>query len=182
MRLMQRVKHLIERVKRQKQRVMHLMRPLRPKKAEKPPTEELQREWLEKLQREREHLENLFADRINFYMVFAAGVLVFLLDKEHAPNILKFALIAVIAVSVLMLIALLRTLWLVMIALGEIVEEYSEEPYSKYHNFLWFLPNANLLLLFLPIVMTIFFSYALYQVTHSPAHKPVLEHSLVPRF
>jgi len=125
MRQMQRVKHLIERVKRLKQWVTDLMRPLRPK-AERLPAKE-QREWLEKLQREREHLEKLFADRINFYMVFAAGVLIFLLDKEHAPNILKFALITVIAVSVLMLIALLRTLWLVMIVLGEIVEEYSEE-------------------------------------------------------
>ena len=125
----------------------HLMRP---KKARTTPD-------LEKLQREREHLETLFADRINCYMVFAAGVLVFLLDKEHANDTLKFALIAVIVASVFMLIALLRTLWLVMIVLDEIVDEYPEEPYSRYHKFLWFLPNANPVLLFLPIVMTIFF-------------------------
>jgi hypothetical protein len=38
---------------------------------------------LEELQKERKHLETLFADRINFYLVFAAGVLAFLFDEHH---------------------------------------------------------------------------------------------------
>jgi hypothetical protein len=120
---------------------------------------------LEALQREREHIETLFADRINFYLVFAAGVLVFVLDKEHAPNILKVALITVILVSVLMLVALLRTFWLVKLVLDEIVDKHPHAPYSRNHKYLEKkLPNANYLLFSLPIAMTVFFIYALVRV------------------
>src|SRR5579862_3188389 len=71
----------------------------------------------EDLQREREHLEKLFADRINFYLVFAAGVLVFLIDKDPPLRSEKAALFTVVTVSFLMLIALTRTLVLVLLVL-----------------------------------------------------------------
>jgi hypothetical protein len=123
---------------------------------------------IEKLQREREHLETLFADRINFYLVFAAGVLVFLFDKDHPPAILKPALIAVVILSLLMLMTFTRTYLLVKFALDDIVEHHSGEPYARYFAALdyWFLPNANKTLLGLPITLTVFFCYALWRVYH----------------
>jgi hypothetical protein len=120
---------------------------------------------LPELEREREHLETLFADRINFYLVFAAGVLVFLLDRDHPPPIEKAALITVVIVSLLMLVALTRTLLLVRLVLNEITEYHPQVPYSRYRESLkYVLPNANYLLLCLPIALTIFFCYALRQL------------------
>jgi hypothetical protein len=130
----------------------------------KPKTEEVMEvvPSLDELQRERKHIETLFADRINFYLVFAAGVLIFVLDKEHAPGILKIALGAVIAVSILMLIALFRTLLLVLMVLKEIVKYYPDLSYSRYCKRLWYLPNANRVLFLLPVTMTALFCYAYY--------------------
>jgi hypothetical protein len=124
---------------------------------------------IENLQREREHLETLFADRINFYLVFAAGILVVLLDKPHDGPMLRFALIVVIIVSGLMLIALARTFLLVRLVLKEITEDHQEEPYSRYHETLrYVLPNANYFLLCLPIALTVFFCYALRHLWNAP--------------
>ena len=58
------------------------------------------------LEEERKHLETLFADRINFYLVFAAGVLAFLFDEHHPKRLEQIALGAVTAVSLLMIVAL----------------------------------------------------------------------------
>jgi hypothetical protein len=120
---------------------------------------------IEVLQREREHLEKLFADRINFYIVFAAGVLVFLLDRKPPAPIEKAALWTVVFVSVLMLFALIRTLLLVRLVLDEIMEYYEDAPYSRYHEALkYFIPNANYFLLGLPLALTGFFIYALWHI------------------
>jgi hypothetical protein len=129
------------------------------------------RKRIEALQREREHIERLFADRINFYLVFAAGILIFVFDRPHDPELLKAALFVVVIVSSLMLVALLRTFVLVKDVLNDIKEEYPEEPYSQYSKRMrWLLPNANDLLLGLPVAMTLFFVYALIQVwKHFPA-------------
>jgi hypothetical protein len=119
---------------------------------------------IEELQQEREHIESLFADRINFYLVFAAGVLLFVFDKPHDAKLLKVALVIVIIVSVLMLVALLRTFLLVKAVLHEITTEHSEVPYSRYCEHLKLIPNANNLLFALPVAMTVFFIYALVHV------------------
>ena len=125
---------------------------------------------VEHLQREREHLEKLFADRINFYLVFAAGVLVFLVDKQLPFRSEKAALFTVVTVSFLMLIALTRTLVLVWLVLDELMAADPHAPYARYHSVLQekhldrFLPNANVLLLCLPLAMTLFFGYALYEI------------------
>ena len=111
---------------------------------------------VEHLRREREHLENLFADRINFYLVFAAGVLVFLVDKDSTFRFEKAALFTVVTVSFVMLVALTRTLVLVWLVLDELVLADPHGPYSRYHKALekeplkYLLPNANALLLCLP--------------------------------
>ena len=121
------------------------------------------------LQREREHLEKLFADRINFYLVFAAGILVFLLDRDHPPPLEKAALCTVVLVSVLMLLALTRTLLLVRLVLDEIMEHYKDAPYSRYHEALkYVIPNANYFLLCLPAALTAFFIYALCHIWNAP--------------
>jgi hypothetical protein len=125
---------------------------------------------LEDLERERKHLESLFADRINFYLVFAAGVLVFLVDKQPTFRSEKAALFTVVTVSFLMLIALTRTLVLVWLVLDELMVAYPDAPYPRYHKALekeplnYMLPNANVLLLCLPLAMTLFFGYALYEI------------------
>ena len=129
------------------------------KKAEEPKHD------LDKLQREREHIEGLFADRINFYLVFAAGILIFVFDRPHEPELLKDALLAVVVVSLTMFVALLRTFLLVKDVLHEI-EKHKNAPYTEYTKRLWMLPNANDLLMFLPIVITTFFIYAFIKVWH----------------
>jgi hypothetical protein len=116
-----------------------------------------------KLQKEREHIERLFADRINFYLVFAAGILIFVFDRPHEPELLKDALFAVVIVSLSMFVALLRTFFLVKDVLHDI-ERHRDEPYTQYSKRLRMLPNANDLLLFLPIAITAFFVYAFIKV------------------
>ncbi len=113
------------------------------------------------LEEERKHLETLFADRINFYLVFAAGVLAFLFDEHHPKRLEQIALGAVTAVSLLMIVALLRTFALVMSILHEIVEKPDKTPYAFYSNKWKWLPNANYSLLALPIALTVLFVYAL---------------------
>lgn len=120
---------------------------------------------LEKLQKEREHIEGLFADRINFYLVFAAGILIFVFDRPHEPELLKDALLAVVIVFLSMFVALLRTFFLVKDVLHEI-ERHKDAPYTEYAKRLWVLPNANDMLMFLPFVITAFFIYAFMKLWH----------------
>jgi hypothetical protein len=122
----------------------------------------LSREKVDDLQEERRHLENLFAERINFYLVFAAGVLAFLFTEQRSEPFIRLALLTVTMVSAITVVALLRTLALVMIVLNELWK-HSESPYARLHGMMpWFLrPNANYLLILLPIALTLFFVYAL---------------------
>jgi hypothetical protein len=129
------------------------------------------------LQEERKHLETLFADRINFYLVFAAGVLAFLFTEQHPRWLVLGALWTVTILSGLMLFALARTLKLVLKVLGELVKDYPHEPYPKYRAQMpWYLPNANGFLMALPVALTGFFIYALIMsyvvenVGFSPTH------------
>ncbi|MGD0571087.1 MAG: hypothetical protein ABSA78_22035 [Candidatus Sulfotelmatobacter sp.] len=117
---------------------------------------------LQELEGERKHLETLFAERINFYLVFAAGVLAFLFGDSHSGHLEKVALSFVTVVSVLMIMALLRTFFLVKGVLDEIVDKHSSKSvYAFYRAEYSWLPNANYVLLFLPIALTVFFAYAL---------------------
>jgi uncharacterized membrane protein len=115
---------------------------------------------IEKLQEERAHLETLFADRINFYLVFAAGVLAFLFD-EHHKWLETPALVVVVAVSLCMLFTFWRTFRLVKLVLDEICTKHPEAVYSFYAKKVWEVGNANWFLLMLPILLTLYFVYAL---------------------
>jgi hypothetical protein len=106
-------------------------------------------------------LETLFADRINFYLVFAAGVLAFLFGEHHPKWLERLALIAVTAVSLLMLIALYRTFRLVECVLDEVVAKHEGTPYTFYFKRATWVPNYNYFLLALPLSLTLFFIYAL---------------------
>ena len=121
---------------------------------------------IEELQEERVHLETLFADRINFYLVFAAGVLAFLFD-EHHKWLETPALVAVVAVSVCMLCAFWRTFRLVKSVLDEICEKHGDAVYSFYARKVWEVGNANWFLLMLPVLLTAYFIYALIVSLHS---------------
>jgi hypothetical protein len=116
---------------------------------------------LEELQEERKHLETLFTDRINFYLVFAAGVLAFLFDEHHPKWLERSALIAVTVVSLFMVAALWRTFRLVMCVLKELLKKHEGIPYAFYYKRATWVPNANRFLLALPISLTFFFIYAL---------------------
>jgi hypothetical protein len=123
---------------------------------------------IKELEEERKHLETLFADRINFYLVFAAGILIFVFaEKPPEPGFLKIALVVIVMVSGLMLVALFRTFLLVRDVLNDIVKDHRDAPYTQYCKRLkgqWWscwLPNANDFLFALPIAMTAFFVIAL---------------------
>jgi hypothetical protein len=122
------------------------------------------------LQEERVHLETLFVDRINFYLVFAAGVLAFLFD-EHHKWLETPALFFVVLVSLCMLCAFWRTFRLVKFVLDEICEKHPREVYSFYAKKVWEVGNANWFLLMLPVFLTVYFIYALIVSLHpqSPA-------------
>ena len=124
------------------------------------PEKQYSGEPLPELQEERKHLETLFADRINFYLVFAAGVLAFLFDEHHPKWLERAALLAVTLVSLSMIVALWRTFTLVMGVLDELAEKHKGTAYAFYSNKSK-IPNANYFLLALPIALTVFFIYAL---------------------
>jgi hypothetical protein len=121
---------------------------------------------IRELQREREHLEKLFSDRINFYLVFAAGVFAFVLDKNPENKYAKPALVSVCLISFIMLLALLRTFRLVVKVLDEIREKHHGTAYSQFSRAIRIPGNANKALIALPIILTAFFTYALYMAYH----------------
>jgi hypothetical protein len=113
---------------------------------------------IKSLEEERSHIESLFADRINFYLVFAAGVLAFIFDEHHTKLIAVPVLLIVSGVSIVMCLALLRNYYLVMGVLDEIKDKHGDTPYAFYagQNCL---PNANTMLLVLPFALTALFVY-----------------------
>jgi hypothetical protein len=118
------------------------------------------RPTIEQLQREREHLEKLFSDRINFYLVFAAGVFIFLLDKNPGNTYARPILICIFLISVAMLLALLRTFLLVKRVLNQI-RSHQGEVYSELARGVWFHVNANVFLIFVPFILCAYFGFAL---------------------
>src|SRR5437016_4308289 len=120
-----------------------------------------ERPTVEKLQREREHLEKLFSDRINFYLVFAAGVFIFLLEKNPSNTYARPILICIFSISMMMLLALWRTFLLVWKVLNEIKDHHTDEVYSWLAQGVWFHANANLFLVFVPFMLAAYFGFAL---------------------
>lgn len=106
-------------------------------------------------------MEKLFSDRINFYLVFAAGVFIFLLDKNPCNTYAVPILLCTFLISILMLFALWRTFLLVNRVLKEIKDAYHMEVYSESAKAITFPVNANKYLIAVPIVLLLYFGYAL---------------------
>jgi hypothetical protein len=119
---------------------------------------------------ERKHLERLFQDRINFYLVFASLFMVGLSQIDD-PTIRLWSLIVFSAVSALLCLALLRTRKLVQSALDQITSSDDPHPYSWLRN-QSILPNANTVLIWVPIVLTIFFSGVTVYYLQKPHEAP----------
>lgn len=106
--------------------------------------------------RERKHLEGLLKDRINFYLVFAS---VFMLGLSRIDSlwIKVWALFIITVVSLLITLAVLRTHRLVEAALRDIRRD-ENHPYTRYRSTIAFPWNANWILLYVPIILTVFFA------------------------
>ena len=104
---------------------------------------------------ERKHLEGLLKDRINFYLVFAS---VFMVGLSRIDNdkVRVAALAAIMIVSLLIGLAVLRTHLLVRKALAEIKTD-KQHPYYRYQKAVTFPGNANNILVSVPFILTIFF-------------------------
>lgn len=110
---------------------------------------------IKQIDNERKHLESLLSNRLNFYFVFVA---VMLPSSLNMANPYKAILLFIgTLVSIFLSLAVWRTHLLVKMALEEMVKEYPAHPYSKYKDRINFPPNANTLLLYIPIILTIFF-------------------------
>jgi phosphoglycerol transferase MdoB-like AlkP superfamily enzyme len=116
---------------------------------------------IEQLQREREHLERLFSDRINFYLVFAAGAFIFIPDKGVSSTYARPIMICTCLISFLMFFALWRTFRLVNRVLDQITINYPKEVYSQSAKAVRFPGNANTFLFFVPLVLLLYFAYTL---------------------
>jgi hypothetical protein len=112
-------------------------------------------EKIERVDLERKHLEGLLKDRIHFYLVFSSLFFVGLyhLDKP----IRRIGLIAGTLVSIILCLAIIRTFRLVRLALKDIENIDRTHPYIRYREAIRIPPNANTLLVLIPILLTCLF-------------------------
>lgn len=113
-------------------------------------------EWAKKVDPERNHLERLFQDRINFHIVFASIFMVGL-SQVKEPGIKIIALVTMTIVSCLLALAILRSYRLVGEALKDIRLD-KNHPYTTFQNRVRFPGNANHFLVAIPIILTLFFA------------------------
>lgn len=104
---------------------------------------------------ERKHLEGLLKDRFNFYIVFASIFLLGSLSIKN-PDTRAVVLCFGTLVSFLIGLAVLRTHRLVKLMLDNLPNNH---PYTKLKKQIVFPPNANNLLIFVPLVITLLFLY-----------------------
>lgn len=110
---------------------------------------------LERVDRERKHLEGLLKDRIHFYLVFA-GLFFAGLYKLDEP-MKRTGLVVGTIVSILLCLGILRTFRLVIRALKDVEKIDPTHPFIRYRKGIWFPPNANYFLVGVPIVLTCLF-------------------------
>jgi hypothetical protein len=108
---------------------------------------------------ERKHLEGLLKDRINFHLLFAS-VFMAGLSTIHDPKMQVWALGFITVISLMIALAVFRTFLLVRRALIEIRNSIPQPPYGRYHDAVWFKPNANDILLGVPFILTVAFLMA----------------------
>jgi hypothetical protein len=110
---------------------------------------------------ERKHLETLFSNRLNFYLVTSVAAFATTLSNVPNPNERRVAFLVLLVASVLMSFALTRTYFLINSVLSRILrdKEYEEHPYRRiyYENPL---PNANHFLITIPWLLTLVLFYA----------------------
>ena len=111
--------------------------------------------YIVRVEAERRHLEGLFKDRINFHLLFASLFMVGL-GKINDLQVRFWALLTITVVSFLMAVALVRTFNLVRLALKDIKSD-DTSPYFKYQKETWWVPNANIILITIPWVLSFFF-------------------------
>jgi hypothetical protein len=121
------------------------------------------------VEREREHLESLYQERINFFVVFASVVVVGF-GEIHDRPILIGALWAMTLVSTAITLSIIRTFRLVMKALAEIKADHTH-PYTRYWHAVSFPWDANKSLVCVPVILTIFFWGATFYYSLGHGHK-----------
>ena len=104
---------------------------------------------------ERKHLEGLLKDRIHFYLVFS-GLFFAGIYQLHEP-IRRIGIVAGTVVSILLCLAIIRTFRLVRRALKDIETIDKTHPYVRYRSAITVPPDANYLLVSIPILLTCFF-------------------------
>jgi len=102
-------------------------------------------------------LEGLLKDRINFYLVFASVFMLGLSRIDGGYWIKAWALLTITIVSLLIALAVIRTHRLVEATLRDIRRDETH-PYTRYRGNIAFPPNANWILLYVPIILTLFFA------------------------
>lgn len=104
---------------------------------------------------ERKHLETLYQERINFYIVFASVFVVGLSEMKEG-GVKVAALWAMTLVSSAITLSVIRTFRLVRKALADIKKDV-HHPYTQYQSQIKFPWDANISLVSVPIIMTVFF-------------------------
>ena len=123
---------------------------------------------IEKVNSERKHLEGLLKDRISFYLVFASVFFAGLYRMDESARLV--ALIAGTLVSFILGLAIWRSHRLVTKALEEINDIDPDHPYIRYRKDICFPPNANKLLLSIPIIITLLFGIMTWLSVARPNH------------
>lgn len=115
-------------------------------------------ERIDRVDAERKHLENLLVNRINFYLVFTPVYLAGVYQIQIGPGMRLLALVVGTFISALLGLAIWRTHLLVQKALEEIGELAPRHPYIDYKRKISFPGNANKMLVWIPLIMTLFFA------------------------
>jgi len=117
-------------------------------------TEQLSAEEVKNINEERKYLGGLLKDRMNFYLVFVS---LFLLGayKIQENDEKFFVLLFGTFVSIFIVLSVFRTHILVRKAL--IILKHSPTSYNKLQKGIYFPPDANKILIFVPIILTFLF-------------------------
>jgi hypothetical protein len=110
---------------------------------------------IEDVDPERKHLEKLYQERINFYIVFASVFVVGLSEMKEG-GVKVASLWAMTLVSTAIMLSVIRTFRLVRKALADI-KKHVHHPYTEYQSKIKFPWDANISLVSVPIILTVFF-------------------------
>src|SRR5271170_7055368 len=124
---------------------------------------------IDKVDPERKHLETLYQERINFYIVFASVFVVGLSEMKEG-GVKVASLWAMTLVSTAIMLSVIRTFRLVRKALADIKAD-EHHPYTRYQSKISFPWDANISLVSVPIILTAFFWWATIHYSRLPGPK-----------